>query len=259
MSSEERLVRLREDGGGSNIERRLLASVADDEMPEENYRALLKWGAGLGAISAAPPAETASKLTLAKGLGVLALTAASIGVFGYVTASTTPPAAPSSDVDGMSKASATGAAVAAGPSEPSAPTSADAIPVVSLDELPSAPVAMSPPPNAAPARSAETRPLVDDDVSFTEQMKLIDSARTMLRQDNPRGALAVLDEYDRRFPMPAFKEEATVLRVSSLAKAGDRAHAKRIGEAFLSAHPSELYSRRVEAVVRALDAQEGTP
>lgn len=34
---------------------------------------------------------------------------------------------------------------------------------------------------------------------------------------------------------------------------------KRIGEAFLRAQPSEIYRRRVEGVVRTLDAQEGTP
>jgi hypothetical protein len=113
-------------------------------------------------------------------------------------------------------------------------------------------------PSVRPASTTGPRPLAEDDASFAEQMKLIDAARTKLRRDDPRGALAVLDDYERRFVVLAFKEEATVLRVSALAKAGDRAQARRIGEAFLSAQPSEIYRRRVEAVVRALDEQEAS-
>ncbi|MDF2693767.1 MAG: hypothetical protein K0S65_2150 [Labilithrix sp.] len=254
MSSEEHSDRLLK-AGGSDIERKLLASAVDDEMPEEKFQALIKYGAGAAMVSAAGPTEPTWKLSLAKGLGLLALTAASVGAFHYVSSKPEPSSAPIRDSRGASGTTTASSRVEA---ESSKAHSAASIPVVSLHELPSAPSVVASAAIAAPARSAE-KPSAPDDLSFTEQMKLIDSARTRLRQDDPRGALAVLDEYDRRFSAPAFKEEATVLRVSSLAKAGDRAQAKRIGEAFLNAHPSELYSRRVEAIVRALSEQEQTP
>ena len=110
---------------------------------------------------------------------------------------------------------------------------------------------------APPARSVAKKPVLDE-VSLGEQMAFIDSARTRLRQGDPRAALTVLDEYKRRYPEPAFREEATVLRVSALAKAGDVAEARRLGEAFLSTHPAELYSRRVEGIVRSLESQESS-
>ena len=251
------MARLRDDGG-SDVERRLLASAADDEMPEERYRALVKWGAEFTPASA-PPVTPTWKLTIVKGLGLLVLTAISVGVAERVAGGPEAPAAPPSDVHETSNAGATGAALAGGASTALAPSSSAPIPVVSLDELPSAPAPMPSSASSETKRAPKARASADRDASFAEQMRLIDSARSKLRRDDPRGTLAVLDEYERRFPRPAFEEEATVLRVSALAKAGDRAQARRIGETFLRAHPSELYSRRVEAVVRALDEQEATP
>lgn len=256
------MLRFREDGG-SDIERRLLASAADDEMPEEKLQALVKWGAGLPPVAAPAAAKSTWKLTIAKGIGLLALAAVSIGVVEHVATSHAPSSAPVRAARGTSSSGASTAALAGHPSEALAAPPADpapvVIPVVSLDQLPTAPVPPASAASSAAAHAAKTRPLGDDDASFAEQMKLIDAARTRLRRDDPRGALAVLDDYERRFPTPAFGEEATVLRVSALAKAGDHARARRIGEAFLGAHPSEIYRRRVEAVVRALDEQEGTP
>ncbi len=248
------------DDGGSDIERRLLASAVDDEMPEDEFRALVKWGSELAAAPAVPPARSTSKLTLAKGLGLLALGAVSIGLVGYVTTRSEPRPVPTSEVAGMPDSTDTRDGVTDRPAAvPPVPPPADPIPVLSLDQLPSAPPASASSAKAATTPATETRPLAADDASFAEQMKLIDAARTEIRRDDPRGALAVLDDYARRFPDPAFKEEATVLRVSALAKAGDRAQARRIGDAFLSANPPQIYRRRVEAAVRALDEHGERP
>ncbi len=246
MSSEERSEQLLKTSG-SDIERQLLASAADDEMPEEKFQALLKYGAGTALSGVATSTRSTWKLTLAKGLGLLALAAAGIGVFHHESSK------PASTSAAVGEASGATPDIEAAPSEtrPALP-SVEPVPVVSLDALPSAPRAASSSASVASVARPVEKPSVDDDVSITEQMKLIDAARTRLRRDDPRGALAVLDEYERRFSAPAFKEEATVLRVSSLAKAGRRVDAKRVGEAFLAAHPSELYRRRVEAIVRTL-------
>ncbi len=254
MSSEKRMPRLRDDEA-SEIEKLLLASAADDEMPEEKYRALVDWGARLGTM----PARPTWRLTIGKGLGLLALGALAVGVGGYAASRTEPRPSLTSVEPRTRNADAIPTGAAGANHEPNAHpgSAADPIPVLSLDQLPSAPAARGS--SVTPPSTAETRRLGDDDASFAEQMKLIDAARSRLRRDDPRGALAVLDEYERRFTSRAFEEEATVLRVSALAKTGDRARAKRIGEAFLRARPSEIYRRRVETVVRTLDAQERTP
>jgi hypothetical protein len=249
MSSEKHMTRLQE-AGGTDIERRLLASAADDEMPEEKFRALVQWGAGAATAAAATPTETAWKLPLVKGLGLLALAAASVGVFDYVSTHRSGPASEPQEISKPAAADAPEAQPAPSPADV-----AEVVPVMTANELPSAPIAAPSP--ATPTRPVAKKPALDD-VSLAEQMTFIDSARTRLRQGDPRGALTMLDEYQRRYPQPAFREEATVLRVSAHAKAGDVAEAKRLGSAFLSTHPAELYSRRVEAIVRSLEPQENS-
>lgn len=255
MSSEKHMTRLR-DAGGTEIERRLLASAADDEMPEEKFRALVQWGAAVAPTEAAPAAEPAWKLPLVKGLGVLALAAASVGAFDYVSSRSSGPAGELHDVSkAVSVSVGDGADPLEVPPAPSPAGSVEAVPVVSAADLPSAPAAV--PSATPPARSIAKKPVLDE-VSLGEQMAFIDSARTRLRQGDPRAALTVLDEYKRRYPEPAFREEATVLRVSALAKAGDVVEARRLGEAFLGTHPAELYSRRVEGIVRSLESKESS-
>ncbi|MBN9165892.1 MAG: hypothetical protein BGO98_40620 [Myxococcales bacterium 68-20] len=256
MSSEKHMTRLR-DAGGTEIEQRLLASAAADEMPEEKFRALVQWGTAIAPTEAAPPAAMPGwKLPLAKGLGVLALAAASVGAFDYVSSRSSGPVGEPHDVSKAVPVSVgDGADRLEAPPAPSPAGTVAAVPVVTADDLPSVPVAV--PSAAPPARSVAKKPVLDE-VSLGEQMAFIDSARTRLRQGDPRAALTVLDEYKRRYPEPAFREEATVLRVSALAKAGDVAEARRLGEAFLSTHPAELYSRRVEGIVRSLESQESS-
>ncbi len=253
MSSKKDMPRLQQ-GGGTEIEQRLLASAADDEMPEEKYRALVRWSAGVATAQGATTAATAWKLPLLKGVGLLALVAASVGVVDHLSAHRSVPV---SGPQGPSKAGSANVADRADtPTTLPAPLPVDtveAVPVVTANELPSAPVGTPSP--ARPARSVAKKPVADD-VSLAEQMAFIDSARTRLRQGEPRDALRVLDDYGRRYPEPAFREEATVLRVSAHAKAGDVVEARRLGSAFLSTHPAELYSRRVEAIVRSLEPQE---
>lgn len=250
MSSEKDMMRL-QDAGGSEIERRLLASVADDAMPEEKYRALLRWSEGAVAAARATPSRPAWKLSLLnglKGFGLLALAVASVGAL-VVTSSSSSSArkAPSEAPQTLATTAAIppsdGALLnAAPPVDAIVPVVPD-VPVLTPNQLPSAPT-------AAPRAHGP-------DVSLGEQMKFIDAARTRLRQDDASGALSVLDDYARRYSEPAFREEATVLRVSAHAKAGDVAEAKRLGGAFLNTHPAELYSRRVEAILRSLESREG--
>ncbi|MDF2694666.1 MAG: hypothetical protein K0S65_3049 [Labilithrix sp.] len=239
------------EAGGTEIERRLLASAAEDVMPAAKHRALVEWSARAASTAVrTTSAGPAWKPALVKGLGLAALAAASLVVFDHLSvpsgASRGGGSAPREIASQAALATSAETHGAVPATLPGASPEVGA--TVTPDQLPSAPVAV-------PARPAPKKAAAND-VSLGEQMKFIDSARTRLRQDDPRGALSVLDEYARKYPEASFREEATVLRVSALAKAGNVAEARKLGSAFLNTHPAELYSQRVEAIVRSLDSEE---
>ncbi len=240
MSTDSDIPRL-QDADGNEIEQRLLASAAEDVIAPEKLRALVEWSAGVGTAGSAP-ARGSWKPVVAKGAGVFVLAAAAAGVFALASSSA-PADAPVTNVQAIGTVEA--------PMAPAAPPE-----TVTPDQLPPAPPAAS----APSPRALAKRPVnVDTNPSLGEQMAFIDDARTRIRRGDPRAALAVLDDYDRRYAQQAFKEEATVLRVSALAKAGDVEGAQKLGKAFLSTHPAELYSRRVETLLRGLEPKEARP
>jgi hypothetical protein len=61
--------------------------------------------------------------------------------------------------------------------------------------------------------------------------------------------LSILDDYGQRFPRAAMAPEATIVRIEALIAAGDRAAAKRIADAFLSAHAQSPYATRIRSLV----------
>src|SRR5689334_419383 len=94
MSPEKELPSLR-DAGGTEIERRLLASASEDAIPEARYRALVEWSAGAASTAVrATPAGSTWKPAMIKGLGLLALAASGLGVFEYLSSPSRPSSAP---------------------------------------------------------------------------------------------------------------------------------------------------------------------
>jgi outer membrane protein assembly factor BamD (BamD/ComL family) len=77
----------------------------------------------------------------------------------------------------------------------------------------------------------------------------IDAARSSLRAGKPLAALSQLQAYDLRFPRGSLSGEAQILRIESLAAAGQRRQAKALADAYLSAHPQSPYAQRLRSVV----------
>jgi len=75
--------------------------------------------------------------------------------------------------------------------------------------------------------------------------------RARIASGDPQGGLKELATYDHTFPKGSLRNEATVLRVEALVKAGRRDEARRVGDAFLRGHATDLSGQRVR---RLLDA-----
>jgi outer membrane protein assembly factor BamD (BamD/ComL family) len=78
---------------------------------------------------------------------------------------------------------------------------------------------------------------------------MLDQARGAVRDGQPARGLSILDAYASRFPHGAMAPEASIVRIEALVRAGDRAGAKRAGDAFLRANPSSPYAPRIESLV----------
>jgi hypothetical protein len=80
---------------------------------------------------------------------------------------------------------------------------------------------------------------------LTAELTALDAARTRLHSGDPKGALQLLDAYQRDFPRPRLALEAEVLRIFAYDKAGQKQTAKKRAEAFVLKYPKGVLSSRV--------------
>lgn len=80
-----------------------------------------------------------------------------------------------------------------------------------------------------------------------EEVALMDRARRALAAGDAAGALVVLDQHQRSFPNGTLGQEAKLLRIEALARRGDRAAARALGQRFLSEHPDTPHRKRIES------------
>jgi outer membrane protein assembly factor BamD (BamD/ComL family) len=85
--------------------------------------------------------------------------------------------------------------------------------------------------------------------SLAPELALLDRAQGLLASGRATAALGVLEEYDRTFPHGALAQEAEVLRIDALARAGQRSSAESRGRTFLSRHPESPQAARVRAAL----------
>lgn len=150
-------------------------------------------------------------------------------------------------------AAATGVALAVAFSQPSAPSVPTPLPppVVqpAMQPQPAAVAEPTPEPVAAasvvPIRPAKEAPPVWD------EPQLIEKARRALATD-PRRALALTQEHQRRFPGGALGVEREVIALEALARTGQTAEAKRRALAFQANHPKSIHLPRVHALLTRL-------
>ena len=85
--------------------------------------------------------------------------------------------------------------------------------------------------------------------TLTDEVTLIDGALAALRHRDPMHALAILDDYDSRYPTGAMAPEAAVARIQATLAKGDLAKARELGEQFLAAHPKSPLAGRVRDLI----------
>jgi hypothetical protein len=78
---------------------------------------------------------------------------------------------------------------------------------------------------------------------------MLDEARAALAASRPATALSALDAYAAAFPRGAMAPEADVLRIEALVKAGDRAAAMRLADAFLAREGQGPYVERIRSLL----------
>lgn len=125
----------------------------------------------------------------------------------------------------------------------------------------SAPRASSaPPPKAAlpealpqePAALPLERRVTKETAAVWDEPQLIERARKALASD-PRRALGLTQEHQRRFPSGALSLEREVIVIEALARSGQSAEARRRALAFETKYPKSIHSPRIRALRERLE------
>lgn len=215
--------------GVSAFEAKLLGSARDDVMPfRSRRRVMAELGVG-GLLSTSAVASAVKAAGIKAGLSLAAAGTTVAGAVALVLSQgTAEPPAP------VAPPPATVVQVAPVAPAPVVTQAAPAPAVVEEEPAPKAPVSR-PQPRASDALAAELRALEEARGAF-------------VRGDHAQ-ALRLLDAYNARFPRRSLGTEATVLRIETLVKRGDRAQATRLGRDFLARHADGPYARRVRSLI----------
>ena len=105
-------------------------------------------------------------------------------------------------------------------------------------------------PSPRPSPSLERAP-----ASLSEELALLESARSALASGSSERALELLDRYERTLRGTRLRAEASILRVEALAASGRKAEAASLAGEFLKKNPGSPLVDRARAF--AGDAQTG--
>jgi len=153
-----------------------------------------------------------------------------------------------------STAAVSGVALAVALSQPAAPPPAPPPPAVvgvspaNAVEPPQAAEPVAVPESATPSPSPR---VVKEAPASWDEPQLIERARKALASD-PRRALLLTQEHQRRFPSGALSVERDVIALEALAHSGQTAEAKRRALAFEAKYPKSIHLPRVQALLARL-------
>jgi hypothetical protein len=237
---------------GSDIERLLLAAGAEDRPDEETVRkaAVVLGIAPRAALIAAVTGTVAAALranrwtAAATWVSVGAIGLAGVAGFALIKGTARP--APRMAMV-MSAAAARAVAADTVPVAPALPVQAGEGPTTPAPSIETHAAAY------APANGTAT-----EAHGLREQAGLLDRARSLLAAGDARGALARLGEFDRRFAGGPLREEALLLRIEALDRAGERGAAGALARRFLKAYPGSVQADRVASIARQMQ-EDPTP
>jgi hypothetical protein len=102
--------------------------------------------------------------------------------------------------------------------------------------------------HAATAPSASAAPPIDSE-HLAEEVALVDRARRALASGDTAGALATLDEYERRFSLRKFAPEALYLRMEALVREGRSDQARSVAAELAARYPRSPHTARARQVL----------
>jgi hypothetical protein len=154
-----------------------------------------------------------------------------------------------------STVAASGVALAIALSQPAQPSPMPTAPVV-RPVSDQAPAEAAPPPPPAELTVAPSPPqrVIKEAPATWDEPQLIERARKALASD-PRRALALTQEHQRRFPAGALGVEREVIALEALARSGQTAEAKRRATAFEAKYPKSIHLPRVHALLVRLGSE----
>lgn len=149
--------------------------------------------------------------------------------------------------------------VAQAPMAESVPAVSPAVPAIveTVTPVAEAPPAAQPVPTVVPTSTPSTSqaaaPVASSAPTLTQELAMLDEARTALVAGNAKGALASLDRYDRS-RAKNLTQEATMLRIEALVAAGRRDQATGVAKRLLAAHPGSAYENRIRSLLPSIES-----
>ena len=226
----------------SPLEQRLLDAAAN-ESPSAEQRLRVRLALGLPVVAAPPlPVAPAGRraLLLKVAGGSLVVSVAAVALFFGLGGKShdQPPVVPLATRQ-------TPATLAAGGPEAAPAATAPA----ATEAAPAATEAAAAPSHggAVPKRSSKAA-VADSGADLSEQLRLIDAARSAVAAGNASAASAALSSYRTRFPRGPFGQEAAVLQIETLDLQGNHAQAAAQAHSFLVRHPNSPHVGVVQRI-----------
>jgi hypothetical protein len=140
-----------------------------------------------------------------------------------------------------------------GPTPPPTLPPAPPAHVVSQQAAPK-PAEIAPAPEVAEAAGPPVHAVKELPAAMWDEPQLIERARKALASD-PRRALSLAQEHQRRFPAGALAVERDVIALEALARSGQSTEAARRARAFEAKYPKSIHLPRVRALLARLGSQ----
>jgi len=99
-----------------------------------------------------------------------------------------------------------------------------------------------------PSKRSSKVTAADSTADLSEQLRLIDAARSAVAARNATAASAALSSYRARFPRGPFGQEAAVLQIETLDLQGNHALAASQARSFLARYPSSPHASVVRRI-----------
>lgn len=211
---------------------RLLLDAATNEAPSAEQRLRVRQALGLPAAVVFPAVQPGRSAVLVKAVIAGAVVVGAALVFVLSGPGRTVPAPVSAHAV---------AQITANPP----PLLAVAPPLPVVEDAPAAAPSAKPPTKSA---ASVAQPAAASGADLSEQLRLIDSARSAVAAGDAAAASRALSSYASQFPHGTFGQEAAVLRIETTDLQGNHAQAAALARSFLARHPNSPHVGLVQSI-----------